>query len=73
MPGRCSRASTVWLCDECAILWTLIYDREQGILLAPLRKPVASVPGPPEVLGKRTGFALLKRAALPIEANTLRS
>ena len=33
-----------WLCDECAIHWTLIYDLEQGVQLAPLRKPVASVP-----------------------------
>jgi hypothetical protein len=32
-----------WLCDECAVRWTLIYDRERGLTLAPLRRPVASV------------------------------
>ena len=66
------RVDRFWLCDACAILWTLISDQEQGILLAPLGKPVASVPGPREVSGKRTGFALLKRTALPIADNTLR-
>jgi hypothetical protein len=33
-----------WLCDECAAQWTLVYDRDRGIALAPLRRPVASVP-----------------------------
>ena len=33
-----------WLCDECAAVWTLIYDREQGIRLMPLPRPAASVP-----------------------------
>jgi len=32
-----------WLCDECAANWTLIYDRERGIELAPLRIRVAGV------------------------------
>ena len=31
-----------WLCDDCAAQWTLIYDRERGIALAPLRPTVAS-------------------------------
>ena len=31
-----------WLCDECGAKWTLVYDREHGIALAPLRRPVAS-------------------------------
>jgi len=31
-----------WLCDECAAVWTLIYDRDRGVALAPLRRPVAS-------------------------------
>ena len=31
-----------WLCDDCARQWTLVYDREQGVALAPLRRPVAS-------------------------------
>ncbi|MBZ5678771.1 MAG: hypothetical protein LAO24_01560 [Acidobacteriia bacterium] len=38
------RIERFWLCDQCAKQWTLIYDREQGILLAPLRKPVVSAP-----------------------------
>jgi hypothetical protein len=33
-----------WLCDNCARQWTLIYDRDRGVALAPLRRPVASVP-----------------------------
>ena len=37
------RVERFWLCDECATRWTLIYDREQGILLTPLRKPAVSV------------------------------
>jgi hypothetical protein len=32
-----------WLCDGCAARWTLVYDREHGVALAPLRKPVATV------------------------------
>lgn len=32
-----------WLCDECAAVWTLIHDREQGIRLMPLPRPAASV------------------------------
>jgi hypothetical protein len=38
------RVERYWLCDQCAIEWTLICDREQGILLTPARRPVASVP-----------------------------
>jgi hypothetical protein len=32
-----------WLCDECAAVWTLVYDRDKGIALAPLRRPAAGV------------------------------
>jgi len=32
-----------WLCDECAAQWTLIYDRERGVGLAPLRQRVTAV------------------------------
>jgi len=32
-----------WLCDQCAALYTLIYDRESGVALAPLPRPAASV------------------------------
>jgi hypothetical protein len=31
-----------WLCDDCAARYTLIYDRERGVALAPLRRPTAS-------------------------------
>jgi len=31
-----------WLCDDCAAEWTLVYDREQGVALAPLRRQAAS-------------------------------
>ena len=31
-----------WLCDDCATQWTLVYDRERGITLSPLRRPAAS-------------------------------
>ena len=32
-----------WLCDRCAAVWTLIFDREQGIRLVPLPRPGVSV------------------------------
>jgi hypothetical protein len=32
-----------WLCDGCAEQFTLIYDRDEGVTLTPLRRPVASV------------------------------
>jgi hypothetical protein len=31
-----------WLCDDCAKSWTLVYDRQNGISLAPARRPAAS-------------------------------
>jgi len=27
-----------WLCDECAVLWTLVHDPDQGVALAPLKR-----------------------------------
>jgi hypothetical protein len=30
-----------WLCDECAVQWTLVYDRDRGVKLSPLRRPAA--------------------------------
>lgn len=30
-----------WLCDECAAVWTLVYDRDQGIALMPRPLPAA--------------------------------
>jgi hypothetical protein len=32
-----------WLCDDCAAQWTLIYDRERGVALAPARRPAPAV------------------------------
>ena len=32
-----------WLCDDCAPLWTLVYDWERGVVLEPLRRAVVSV------------------------------
>jgi len=32
-----------WLCSDCAAQWTLVYDRERGIALAPLRRPAETV------------------------------
>ena len=32
-----------WLCDQCAEQYTLIYDRDRGVALTPLRRPVASL------------------------------
>lgn len=32
-----------WLCDQCAACWTLVYDQDQGVALAPLRRPVLNV------------------------------
>lgn len=31
-----------WLCDDCAGVWTLIYDKERGVALVPLRRPAVS-------------------------------
>ena len=33
-----------WLCDDCAVQYTLVYDREHGgVSLAPLRRPAVSI------------------------------
>lgn len=32
-----------WLCDECAAQWTLIYDRDHGVALVPIKRPAASL------------------------------
>ena len=31
-----------WLCDSCSGQWTLVSDRERGVALAGLRRPVGS-------------------------------
>jgi len=40
------RVEHYWLCDECAVFWTLIYDRDNGVALIPLPRPAVSVPVP---------------------------
>jgi hypothetical protein len=37
------RVERYWLCDECAEVWTLVHDLNQGILLMPLRRAPASM------------------------------
>ena len=32
-----------WLCNDCATRWTLVFDREHGVTLEPLRRAVVSV------------------------------
>jgi len=32
-----------WLCDDCAAQWSLVYDRERGVALAPVRRGVLGV------------------------------
>lgn len=36
------RLERYWLCDQCAAVWTLVHDRQEGIALLPLRPPVGS-------------------------------
>jgi hypothetical protein len=31
-----------WLCDDCAAQWTLVFDRDTGVGLAPLRRPAVN-------------------------------
>jgi hypothetical protein len=41
-----------WLCDDCAIDWTLVCDGDQGVILAALRRPgVRVAPGAGKVRG----------------------
>ena len=41
LPPR--RVDRYWLCDQCANVWTLVHDLNQGIVLMPLPRPMASV------------------------------
>jgi hypothetical protein len=34
------RLERYWLCDQCAAVWTLVHDRQEGIALLPLQPPV---------------------------------
>ena len=33
------RVERYWLCDQCAEVWTLVHDRNEGIVLVPLPRP----------------------------------
>lgn len=44
-----------WLCNDCAAQWTLAYDRDRGVALVPLRRPVARVAAAAGV--RQTGVA----------------
>jgi hypothetical protein len=33
------RVERYWLCDQCAGVWTLVHDRNQGIVLVPMPQP----------------------------------
>jgi hypothetical protein len=35
------RVERYWLCDQCAEVWTLVHDRNQGIVLVPVPRPPA--------------------------------
>jgi hypothetical protein len=37
------RVERYWLCDECSVVWTLVHELNQGIVLMPLRRPMISV------------------------------
>jgi len=41
MPLRPRRVERYWLCDQCAVVWTLVHDWNQGIVLMPLRRAAA--------------------------------
>lgn len=36
------RVERYWLCDQCAEAWTLVHDRNQGIVLLPLQQPISA-------------------------------
>lgn len=44
-----------WLCEDCTSQWTLIYTRETGVALAPLRRRAVGVP--PAVVDAHNGAA----------------
>jgi len=31
-----------WLCNDCAAVWTLVFDRDHGVALTPLRRSAVS-------------------------------
>jgi hypothetical protein len=35
-----------WLCDECAARYSLVYDRDRGVALVALRRPVTGAKEP---------------------------
>ena len=47
------RVERFWLCDQCAQVWTLVHDRNQGVVLAALPMTLASVRLSPKEQGPR--------------------
>ena len=43
-PRQARQVEHYWLCEDCSAQWTLIYARETGVTLAPLRRPAVGVP-----------------------------
>jgi hypothetical protein len=46
-----------WLCDECAAKYSLIYERERGVALVPLRRPATSATTAAAASAARSGVA----------------
>ena len=44
-----------WLCDECAQQWTLLYEPDRGVALAPLRRPSVGVSPATSVVAATAG------------------
>ncbi len=42
--GRPRRLEHYWLCEQCAKIWTLVHDRENGIGLTELKRGPSSTP-----------------------------
>jgi hypothetical protein len=43
MRPKLRRVERYWLCDQCAEVWTLVHDLDQGIVLMPLQRAPARV------------------------------
>jgi hypothetical protein len=43
MRQRPRRVERYWLCDQCAEVWTLVHDQQQGIVLVPRPRPQVAV------------------------------
>lgn len=43
-PRQARQVEHYWLCEDCTLIWTLIYTLENGVALAPLHRPAVGVP-----------------------------